>query len=109
MNFKHYSPVISQSKEDCLLKVVVKPSSIRQQIFFDKELGIMIEVKSQPQKGKANHELLKMLAEVFKVKQQSIVIIRGATLREKWVLIHNLTVDKALDYLVHSLKKKRNN
>ncbi len=109
MNFKQYPPVISQLKEDCLFKVVVKPSSNRQHIFFDKTLGIMIEVKSPPQKGKANHELLKMLAEVFKVKQQSIVIVRGATQREKWVLIHKLTVEKALDYLNHSRNKKRNN
>jgi uncharacterized protein (TIGR00251 family) len=109
MNLKQYTPVISQLKEGCLFKVLVKPSSIRQHISFDNELGIKIEVKSPPQKGKANHELIQIFAEVFKVKQQSIVIIRGATLREKWILIHKLTVDKALDYLNNSRKKKRNN
>ena len=102
MTIREYTPVISQLKDDCLFKVLVKPSYMRQHISFDKELAIILEVKSPPNKGKANQEVLKMLAKVFKVKQQSIRIIRGATLKEKWILLHKFTAEKALDYLNHS-------
>ncbi len=48
---------------------------------------ITVSIKSQPQRGKANRELVKKLARHFGVSEQSVRILSGLTSRKKLVEI----------------------
>lgn len=48
---------------------------------------IAIGVKSAPEKGKANLEIIKRLAKHFKVPHQNVRIIKGFASRKKLVVI----------------------
>lgn len=48
---------------------------------------ITVSIKSQPQRGKANRELIKKLARHFGVSEQSVRILSGLTSRKKLVEI----------------------
>jgi len=46
---------------------------------------IVISIKSQPERGRANKELLKKLAAYFGVSQERVRIVSGLTSRKKIV------------------------
>lgn len=48
-------------------------------------------LKSAPVKGKANRELVKLLADYFNVTQSSVRVIIGKTAREKLIEISSKT------------------
>lgn len=54
---------------------------------LDKQGSIKCYLKSPPEKGKANKELLTMLAKKLNIPQQDIVIIAGAASRKKRIKI----------------------
>jgi len=68
------------------IKVKVVPSSSRRSVH--EENGIFkIRLHSSPEKGKANKELIEMLAEHFKVSKSRVTIVRGASNRAKTIEI----------------------
>ncbi len=48
---------------------------------------LKVRVKAAPEKGKANKELIKILAEKYKVRKSEIQIVSGATDQIKLVKI----------------------
>ncbi len=75
---------------DCVyLHVVAKPGSARQRILRCDARGLLIELNSQPSKGRANVELIAFLAELFGTPRGSVTITRGQTARLKTVRIEN--------------------
>lgn len=69
------------------LIVKVVPSSGRQAWSVDKSGQLKCYLKSPPEKGLANKELVKLLANALRVCQDSITIIGGLTSRNKRILI----------------------
>jgi hypothetical protein len=71
------------------LVVVIKvvPSSGRSEWALDRSWNLKCYLKSPPEKGKANQELIKSLAKVLNLTQSNVVIIAGATGRTKTVKI----------------------
>jgi hypothetical protein len=72
-----------------LIEVRVKPSSKRDQVSVlkgpkDRPLFI-VELKAQPQDGKANAALIKLIAKHFGVTQTAVNIKRGATSKNKFI------------------------
>ncbi len=68
------------------IKVRVIPNAPKSEI--KEESGIFkVYLKSVPEKGKANKELVEVLAEYFKVKKSQVEIIYGAKNREKIIFI----------------------
>ena len=49
---------------------------------------IAVSIKSRPERGRANRELVKKLAAHFGVPEQSVRILSGATSRKKLVEIN---------------------
>ena len=69
-----------------ILKIKVRPSAAKTEnagILADGT--IKINLKAQPEKGKANEELVKFLARAFKIDKNNVKIIKGAGSRNKLV------------------------
>ncbi len=65
------------------VEVKVVPSSGRQHLTLDKSNSLRCYLKSPPEGGKANKELISFLANILKIPQTSICIVYGATSRKK--------------------------
>ena len=69
------------------LIIKVAPSSGRQSFVVDKNGQLKCYLKSPPEKGLANKELIKILANALKVSQDAVTIVGGLTSRTKRILI----------------------
>lgn len=71
------------------LQIVIKvsPSSGRQAWTVDKNGQLKCFLKSPPEKGLANKELIKLLAHSLHLSQDAITIVGGLTSRTKRILI----------------------
>ena len=67
------------------LKVV--PSAGRVGLQLDKSGILKCYLKSPPEKGKANQELIKLLAKLLRIGQENISIVSGLTSRKKRISI----------------------
>ncbi|GCL41621.1 DUF167 domain-containing protein [Anabaena sp. FACHB-1250] len=67
--------------------VKVKPNSQQQKIEELADGSLNVHLKSPPVDGKANEELIKLLAKKFDVPKSSITIKSGVTSRNKLIII----------------------
>lgn len=72
------------------LVVKVKPNSKHQAIQTCEDGSLIVHLKSPPVDGKANAELIKLLAEKFSVPQTRIEIKSGRSAKQKLVEIIGL-------------------
>ena len=79
-----------------VIEVKVVPGSKQQAFDVDKQGIIRCMLKSQPEKGKANDELIKLLSKTLHITQQDIKIMSGQTGRKKLVKldVDDLTLQK---------------
>ncbi len=70
-----------------ILRVKVKPNSKTVQIQLQADGSWLINLKAPPVDGKANQELVKVLAEFLAVKKSQITIKSGTTSKYKLVEI----------------------
>lgn len=69
------------------LNINVIPRSSETKIVEQNDNFLKIKIKSAPEKGKANDELIKFLAKHFKISKSKVNIIKGKTSRNKIVEI----------------------
>lgn len=69
-----------------LLTIKVIPNASKPRVCEEKDF-IKVYVKSPPVEGKANKELIEVLAEHFNIKKNQIEIIRGKKSHKKIVKI----------------------
>jgi uncharacterized protein (TIGR00251 family) len=67
------------------IKIKVKPKSKKVDIKQISKDIYEVKLKSPPEKGKANQELIQVLSEFFNIPKSNIRIIKGKTSREKLV------------------------
>jgi hypothetical protein len=80
-----------------IITVKVIPAAGRTECIIEQSGQLKCYLKSSPEKGKANQELIKFLAQKLKVTRHDIAIISGATLRIKTIKIKaNYTFDQVL-------------
>lgn len=70
-----------------VIEIKVVPSSGQQKCVLDKSNCLKSYLKNPPEKGLANKELIKFLADSLKLPQAAFMIIAGATGRKKKVKI----------------------
>jgi uncharacterized protein (TIGR00251 family) len=70
-----------------VLRVKVKPNSKQQEICEAADGSWTVRLKSPPMDGKANAELIQLLAQQFQVPKSAIRIKAGAASRSKLVEI----------------------
>ena len=68
-------------------RVKAKPNAKKQQLITESDGSLTAYLKSSPTDGKANKELIKLLAQFFGVSRSKIVIQSGLTSRIKLVEI----------------------
>ncbi|WP_373480951.1 DUF167 domain-containing protein [Geminocystis sp.] len=71
------------------ISVKVKPKSKQQKIEQNVEGIWIINLKSPPIDGKANQELIKIIAEKFKVKKSQVIIKSGLSSQNKIIEIED--------------------
>jgi len=69
------------------IKVKVSPCSSESHIIESLEGDLKVKIKSAPIKGKANQELIELLAKYYKVSKNQIEIIKGQTSKNKIIEI----------------------
>ncbi len=70
-----------------IIAVTVKPNSGKSQVDEAKDGSLIVRLKSAPVDGKANDELIKLLAEYFNVPQSRILIKSGKISNKKLIEI----------------------
>ena len=69
------------------VQVKVKPNCKQQKIEEGDDGSLVVYLKSPPVDGKANQELIKLLAKKFQISKSNIYIKSGLSSRNKWVEI----------------------
>ena len=67
------------------IAVKVKPNSQQQKITEVEDGSLIVHLKSPPVDGKANQELIKLLAKKYKVPKSQITIKSGITSKNKLI------------------------
>ena len=67
--------------------VKVKPKAKEEKVIKINDKNFKVSVKEPPEKGRANHAVLRALAGYFNISQSKIKIISGATSRLKIIEI----------------------
>lgn len=82
---------LTAAKEGTILNLRVSPGAKRASIEGPYGEGaIKLQVAAPPVNGKANAEVERFLAELLDVPRSEVTIVRGATSRDKQVLVRNL-------------------
>ena len=86
------------------LSVWVKPRASRTRIlgehaFPDGRTGLAVALAAPPVDGEANRELLGFLAKTFALPRSKVVLVSGATSREKTVLLASLSRERVISIL----------
>ena len=72
------------------IKIKVLPRSAKSEVVGEMADGVLkIKLTTPPVDGKANEELIKLLAKHFKVSKSSIEILKGLKSKNKIVEINN--------------------
>lgn len=84
-----HSPECSKRVQQMtVLRVKVKPNARQQQIQTTEDGSLIVHLKSPPVDGKANAELIKLLAEKFDVPKSNIQIKSGLSAKFKLIEIN---------------------
>lgn len=84
-----------------ILDIKVFPNSGRECFVLDENKALKCYLKSTPEKGKANKELIKFISKLLKIGQFEVSILSGMTTRLKKVRVNtNLTYDEILKKLI---------
>jgi hypothetical protein len=70
------------------IEIKVIPASGKQKCILEGENSLKCYLKSSPERGKANTELIRFLSKKLKIPQFRIKIMSGATLRRKSIKIY---------------------
>lgn len=77
------------------IDIIAAPLSGKSALVRDKNNRIKCFLKSAPEKGKANKEIIALLADLLKISQKSISIIAGQTDKKKRICIDTtITLDE---------------
>ncbi|MFT6765743.1 MAG: hypothetical protein ACJAZS_000631 [Alteromonas naphthalenivorans] len=71
-----------------ILEIKVVPQSGKSCFELDKKGDLKCFLKSAPEKGAANKELIKLLSKQLKIPQNDIEIIAGLIVRKKKIKLH---------------------
>lgn len=72
------------------VEVAVIPSSGRQKLFLDAQGRLKCYLKSPPEKGKANNELIVLFAKQLRLPRTAVELVAGAASRKKIVCIEGV-------------------
>lgn len=90
-----------------ILEVKIVPQSGRMSIVLDKSGILKCFIKAAPEKGKANEEVVELIAKTLKVAKGAVEIVSGWTSRKKVIRIQSdLTYEQFLHSIGSGVQKK---
>jgi len=95
MNLEQGAPVRA-AKDGAVLTIKLHPGVSPAGVREVRDGELHVRVGAPPDKGRANAELIAVLAAFFKERKSCIEIISGATSRKKQVLIREASADALL-------------
>jgi uncharacterized protein len=81
------SPWIQVSIDEVVIELTARPGASRRGVLGVSGDRLVVAILSQPDKGKANDELIEYLAREMRVPQSALLIIRGETSRRKTIRV----------------------
>ena len=72
-----------------ILQVYLQPRASRDEVIGWHERGLKIRLKAPPVDGKANQQLIRFLAQLFRVNQTDVQLLKGDSNRQKTLSIHS--------------------
>ncbi|TFG12996.1 hypothetical protein EU537_07655 [Candidatus Thorarchaeota archaeon] len=89
------------------MRVVVRPNSNEEDLIREMaEDLIVFDLKSSPQKGKANRELVKRLSSLLEISNSDVVIAAGHLSREKTLVIYGMRPSQVRERLETCINDK---
>ncbi|MBU1118997.1 YggU family protein [Patescibacteria group bacterium] len=79
---------MSKDTSALIISVTVIPRAKKQEVIPLSETQYKVKVHDAPEKGKANKEVVRLLADYFKVNKRNVRIVKGETGRSKIVEVH---------------------
>ena len=87
----HNSMSISETKNDVIIKIFVKPNSPKFCVKFDGD-EIIVHSTEEPVKGKTNKEIIK---ELSKLLRTNVDLVSGFTSKEKQLIVKGMGKQQA--------------
>jgi uncharacterized protein len=87
--------------------VRVQPRASKSGVAGELDGVLKIRLAAPPVEGRANEELIRVLAELFEAPRQRIAILSGQTSKNKVVIISGISVDEAERVLAEALNQRR--
>jgi uncharacterized protein (TIGR00251 family) len=69
------------------LTILVKPNARHEKVEVQPDGSLKVHVNAPPQEGRANERVVEILAKHFKIPKSRIVVVHGATGRQKVIKI----------------------
>ena len=85
---------IKETETGIVIEIKLHPRAGRDRIVGVINNKLKIDVSSAPVKNKANQSMIKLLSKLLKVPQDSIIIKRGATGRNKLIEILSISSEE---------------
>jgi len=82
------------------VELSVRPASGKRGFLRARPTGPVVALNSAPEKGRANRELIELIAEVLGVPSASVSIIKGQGARQKVVRVETLSPQAAAAKLI---------
>lgn len=81
-----------------MLAIKVIPNAAKQRFVYDPPIGLKVYVTSPAQDGKANEELIRLLAKTLDIAKKNVTIAGGYTSRNKRIHIQaDISLQQVLD------------
>ena len=90
---------IQERKDGVTIECIVTPRASRSQIKGVRNGALAVALHSPPIEGRANAELIQLIAETLAIPRSRITIMRGETGRKKVVLIEGIRKEEATEKL----------
>lgn len=97
--------MLIQTHEGVVIRLHVQPGARREQIVGLHQNRLKIAVTDPPDRGRANAAVIRLLSDVLQIPRSQIQLLRGATSRQKDVLLmlqHVPQIQASLDGLLPS-------
>jgi uncharacterized protein (TIGR00251 family) len=98
--------MFQQINEGVVIKVKVIPKASRSELVGWENDELKIRVAAVPDKGQANIELIRFLAEFLGIGKSYLTMIQGAASRHKRVCISGLGMDKIAEKIAVGLSNE---
>jgi len=90
MKFFTYNSLLKSAFLNIKVKAAAKNNAIKEFIVIDNVPYLKISIKSLPERGKANEEIVNYLAQEWKLSRSNLEIAKGHTNTLKTILIKNI-------------------